>query len=150
MEKQKVPEKKDTKTQKNDIEIKRETFLSSKTELQKKRNTAQEIADGKKVYDDELNFLEGMDGPGLVPPRPDQKIVKKEDYERSQKELQEQENKTANALKEKHNADIEDVITSLDLTKTDSTTKKAIYSESLISGVDITKVSPVDQKKALE
>jgi len=108
------------------------------------------VQDGTKVYSEDFFSMNGLDGAGMVDPRPDQKMVKKEDFERSQKELQEQENKTANALKEKHSADIEETITSLDLTKADPAIKKAIYSESLISGVNVDKVNIVDKKKALE
>ena len=87
------------KTKKVTVEMKKKALEVGKEEPQKKRNAAKEVSEGTKTYQDELASLEGLDGPGLVPSRPDQKMVKKEDYERSQKELHEQENKTADKIK---------------------------------------------------
>lgn len=77
-------------------------------------------------------------------------MVKKEDYERSQKDLKEQEKKAENALKEQHVVQVEDAIVSLDIEKSDQKTQHAIYFESLRASVDIDKVSISDRQKALE
>lgn len=77
-------------------------------------------------------------------------MVKKVDFDRSQRELREQEIKTLDALKEKHAAEIEDVIFSFDLSKTDSKTQQAVYYESLRTSVDIHKIDLADRQKALE
>ncbi len=144
-----VQEKKQSeKPQRTPVEIKKEALKSSKESLQKKRNAAKEIAEGAKVYQDGFASLEGLDGPWLVPARPDQKMVKKEDFERSQKELQEQEKKTRDSLREKHLAEIEEVVKNQRLSDIDGDARENAYNELIYSLVPEQKIS--EAKEALE
>lgn len=144
----KNPEKKDTPPQKTDIEIKKEVLWVTKWELQKKRNVAKEVAEGKKTYQDDVSAFEWWDSPWIIPPRPDQKMVKKEDFERSEKELHEQENKTAEAIKWKMDAELESVTKTGKIDQIDPVLQKKIRTEVIMTSIDA-QLLPDEKKKGI-
>ena len=100
------------------------------------------------MYQDELVSLDALDGPGLVPARPDQKMVKKEDFEQSQKELQEQENKTANSLESKMNSELESVTKTGKIDQLDVPTQTKIRTEIIQASIDPQRL-PDEKKKEI-
>lgn len=121
------------------LKITREKWKQHKTDEKEK-------ADADRYLD---VAMRGVEMWAWNPPKDRENFVESQEV-KDKREVERIETEALQALKEKHETEIDDTFRGIDITKVDNDDRRAIYRQAIVKSVDVSRVSVEDKKKALE
>jgi hypothetical protein len=124
----------------------KERLKNIRERVKQGKTVEKEKADAKKNLEDATKGFEMWAGD---PPKTKENSVESPEV-KDKKEIENAEQEALKYLREKHEAEVDDVFGALDITKVSPEDRKAIYRQAIIKAVDVSKIPESDRQKALE